>query len=135
MYKKKKIYKKWIALLIVVCLLAAGGAYWRWTLMQADQEAEELVLQDNQQIIKVSVHSIMGNEMTAARIENDSVSDQLQTWLIPVGTEVVTKLGTTTTFARLASGDQLEMLVETVEDGEETKNTSTECILKIWITQ
>ena len=44
---------------------------------------------------------------------------------IPVGTDVVTKLGTTTTFARLAAGDVVQMLTEKV--GEE------DVIIKMWI--
>lgn len=44
---------------------------------------------------------------------------------IPVGTDVITKLGTTTTFARLAAGDVVQMLTEKVEDDN--------VIIKMWI--
>lgn len=44
---------------------------------------------------------------------------------IPVGTDVVTKLGTITTFARLASGDVVQMLME--------KDGNDQVIIKIWI--
>lgn len=53
------------------------------------------------------------------------LTDEVKTTMIPVGTAVVTKLGTTTTFSRLASGDTIKMLIE--KDGD------TETILKIWI--
>jgi len=44
---------------------------------------------------------------------------------IPVGTDVITKLGTTTTFARLATGDVVQMLME--------KDGNDEVIVKMWI--
>jgi hypothetical protein len=42
-----------------------------------------------------------------------------------VGTDVVTKLGTTTSFSRLASGDYIRILVQ--------NSTESQDILKIWI--
>ncbi len=44
---------------------------------------------------------------------------------IPVGTDVITKLGTVTTFARLAAGDVVQMLTEKDGDGD--------VIIKMWI--
>ena len=51
--------------------------------------------------------------------------DEERTMVIPVGTEVVTKLGTVTTFSRLASGDIMKILTE--------KSDDEDIILKIWI--
>ena len=51
--------------------------------------------------------------------------DEERTMVIPVGTEVVTKLGTVTTFSRLASGDVMKILTE--------KSGDEDVILKIWI--
>ena len=51
--------------------------------------------------------------------------DEERTMMIPVGTEVVTKLGTVTTFSRLASGDVMKILTE--------KSGDEDVILKIWI--
>lgn len=48
-----------------------------------------------------------------------------RTATIPVGTDVITKLGTTTTFARLATGDVVQMLTEKVDDEN--------VIIKMWI--
>ena len=48
-----------------------------------------------------------------------------ETMVVPVGTQVITKLGTTTTFSRLAVGDVMQLLVE--------KEDSEKSILKIWI--
>ena len=62
--------------------------------------------------------------MTVTKTYHSLGKEPVQT-TIPVGTDVITKLGTTTTFARLASGDVIQMLVE--KDGEQ------EVIVKIWI--
>lgn len=44
---------------------------------------------------------------------------------IPVGTQVTTKLGTVTTFSRLAAGDTIKMLMQE-ENGEQV-------VVEIWI--
>lgn len=129
MYKKKKS-KLWVWLLVLVLAVAAGGGFW-YQKSNAKQETkeEEIVLQENQELIRVRITKMLGNEMTGSIVSEDKHQQEQQTWLIPVGTEVVTKLGTTTTFARLSSGDTVQMLMQTGEaaaDGD---------ILKIWITQ
>ena len=50
---------------------------------------------------------------------------QLITVQVPVGTKVTTRLGTETTFSRLASGDNIKMLVQ--------KEEKEQIILEIWI--
>lgn len=129
MYKKKKS-KLWVWLLVLVLAVAAGGGFW-YQKSNAKQETkeEEIVLQENQELIHVRITKMLGNEMTGSIVSEDKHQQEQQTWLIPVGTEVATKLGTTTTFARLSSGDTVQMLMQTGEaaaDGD---------ILKIWITQ
>lgn len=58
----------------------------------------------------------------AASVEGGEASQ----YTIPVGTDVVTALGSITTFSRLAQGDRISCLMERTEDeGDE--------ILKIWI--
>lgn len=47
------------------------------------------------------------------------------TYTIPVGTSVITKLGNTTTFSRLAGGDVIKVLVEDTEKGQ--------VVVEIWI--
>ena len=129
MYKKKKS-KLWIWLLLLVLVVAAGSGFWyQKSNAQQTMEEEEIVLQENQELINVRITQMLGNEMTGSIVTEDRKQQQEEkTWMIPVGTEVVTKLGTTTTFARLSSGDTIQMLMQTGEsaDGD---------ILKIWITQ
>lgn len=126
MYKKKNS-KIWIWLLLLILVVAACGGFWYQKNVAAQEEQEEeLVLQENQILVDVRITKMLGNEMTGMVVEGNQEQGEQNTWLIPVGTEVVTKLGTTTTFARLSSGDMIQMLMQTDE---------TEEILKIWITQ
>lgn len=48
-----------------------------------------------------------------------------KSWQIPVGTDVITSLGVTTTFSRLSAGDVIAVLTE----------EGTDNILKIWIVE
>ena len=129
MYRKKK-KKAWIWILIglIVILVAGGLVYYKEVVMAAEaSEEEEIVLEENQEWKYFKITQILGNEMTAAVVQEDGEeTTESGTWMIPVGTEVVTKLGTTTTFARLASGDTIKVLMQNEDDG-------TQDILKIWI--
>jgi uncharacterized protein YpmB len=127
-YKKKKKNKIWIILAIILLALIAGGAYWYYysNNVEAEENANALPeLEQGQEYIYVRITSILGNEMTATIYEDDRETDNSETWLIPVGTDVVTKLGTTTSFSRLASGDYIRILVQNESDSQD--------ILKIWI--
>lgn len=50
---------------------------------------------------------------------------ETKSWQIPVGTDVITSLGVTTTFSRLSAGDVIAVLTE----------AGTDNILKIWIVE
>ncbi len=122
MYKKKKS-KGWLILLVLGMAFLAAAGVWQHrqrTLIQEAQE-QEIVVLENQALIDVRIIKMLGNELTG------SIESGEKTWTIPVGTEVVTKLGTTTTFARLNAGDTVQMLVQNEDAGQE--------ILKIWIMQ
>ena len=125
MYKKKKSRLPLIIIILFLILAAAGTGIYVYQMKEketvADNSEEEIVLEDNQELQYASIVSILGNEMTVTTTDGDE-----QNWLILVGTEVVTKLGTTTTFSRLANGDNIKMLIQT-DDGNDV-------ILKIWIT-
>ncbi len=55
-----------------------------------------------------------------------TLTGEEKTTLIPVGTTVTTQLGTTTTFARLAAGDMVKILMEKDENGKDV-------IVGIWM--
>lgn len=126
--KPKKNKKKWIILIICILALLLGAA--SFLLYQRNEAAaktstNEAIAGENQTLVTVSIQKMIGNEMTGVSISDETELQEAQTWMIPVGTEVVTKLGTITTFARLASGDQVQVLFD----------DQTQEILKIWITQ
>lgn len=129
MYKKKKS-KAWILLILLVLVMAAGVGIYQNQRMKVKQEAkeEEIVVQENQELIQFRITKILGNEMTGNMVLEDNREGEMKTWLIPVGTQVVTKLGTVTSFSRLNSGDTIQMLIE--RDTEQDSG-----IIKIWITQ
>ena len=129
MYKKKKS-KVWIFLALLILVLVAGGGAYKYQQVQAQQEAkeEEIIVLDNQELINVRIIKMLGNEMTGSIVTEENKQGETQTWMIPVGTDIVTKLGTTTTFARLSSGDTIQMLTQADESDDRN-------ILKIWITQ
>lgn len=117
---KKKI---WIIIIIIIVLAAAGGGIW-WYLSSKStdsQSVESLVAGKGQEVITGTINSIIGNEMTISL----SAQGETREFTIPVGTEVITRLGTSTTFSRLASGDVIEILLE----------EGTDNIIKIHITQ
>lgn len=55
-------------------------------------------------------------------------TDRTGVMLIPVGTEVETKLGTVTTFSRLSNGDIIKMLLQKDDAGEKA-------LIKLWIVE
>lgn len=129
MYKKKKS-KVWVWLVLLIVVVAAGGSVYGYQQRTAQQVAkeEEIVVLDNQELIQVRITKILGNEMTGNIVTEGKGQGETKTWMIPVGTDVVTKLGTTTTFARLSSSDTIQMLMQKNETGDDS-------ILKIWIVQ
>lgn len=126
MYKKKK-KKKTLIIILVLLIVAVVAGVIIFNVKKNDTSdtstEEEIVLSSNQELQYVTIQKILGNEMTVYTTDGDETATT--TWTIPVGTDVVTKLGTTTTFSRLAAGDQIKMVVETTDSDQE--------IIKIWI--
>lgn len=133
--KKKKKRHRAVWIFIIVLLAVAAGIFFYRKQQDGPEEnpnAEEaVVLEENQSWLYLEIDTIEGNEMQAAVVEksgNEYIAagdGEIKTYLIPVGTDVVTRLGSVTTFSRLAAGDVLHCLTEQA-DGEEV-------ILKIWI--
>lgn len=111
----KKIEKKKIIIPLLLAIVVLGAIYGIRKQQVLAQEATgvDIVITKDQDIMYASVYRIYGNELTLA------VEDQiLEPMYIPVGTKVITKLGTETTFSRLASGDNLALITE--KAGEDT---------------
>lgn len=86
----------------------------------AAESSQKITVGDNQKLLSGQIAAINGNEITFF-----AKNEEAEIMTIPVGTSVYTKLGTTTTFSRLATGDEVSILIE--DDG-------TESIVKVWIT-
>lgn len=133
MYKKKKKTGK-VIILCLIAMVAVVGIYLYSVHKNQNQLAvnltdtsEQVILLEGQRVEKLKIKAIYGNEIYVNIAETDTSQEQ-QIWQIPVGTDVVTKLGTITTFSRLANGDVIDALIQTDDNGNET-------IQKVWITE
>ena len=117
--KKKRRMYIFMAVTALICLLA--GVWYQKRAAAADAK-EAVSLTKDQYFLELEIEGMVGNEMEAASVEGGEASQ----YTIPVGTDVVTALGSVTTFSRLAQGDKISCLMEhTADEGDE--------ILKIWI--
>ena len=67
-----------------------------------------MTAQKGQSIQTMEITEIIGNDVTAL----ESSGQETINYEIPVGTRVITKLGTDTTFSKLHPGDTIEVLTE-----------------------
>ena len=143
--KKRRRRKKLLAsIAVLLCLGAAGGgAFFFWQRSAAAAgETVQIVAGEQEELTYARIHTIVGNEMgtvlldaaAVERMETGSAPEgelfseedgETKSWQIPVGTDVITSLGVTTTFSRLSAGDVIAVLTE----------EGTDNILKIWIIQ
>lgn len=86
---------------------------------------EEIAAGDAHSEDRIAAGDAHGRNTQADDGDESTDGEKTQSYLIPVGTDVVTKLGSVTTFSRLAAGDTIHCLTQQ-EDGETV-------ILKIWI--
>jgi len=124
---RKKKNRIWIGAVLALLLTAAaagGFFYEKERSREENPNSEEAVVpEENQRWLLLQIDTIEGNEIQAVEIEEAETEEK--TYQIPVGTDVVTRLGSVTTFSRLAAGDVIRCLMEQTEEEE--------VILKIWI--
>ncbi|HJA92424.1 MAG TPA: hypothetical protein H9717_04810 [Candidatus Eisenbergiella merdipullorum] len=138
MRKKKRRRRKRLLILffVLICLLAAGVPLFlfRQRSMNAAREAVQISAGENEEITYARISMIVGNEIEVSILNRDpseqagaayTETGETGSWQIPVGTDVITSLGVTTTFSRLSAGDVIAVLTE----------AGTDNILKIWIVQ
>ncbi len=151
--KQKRKKKKGRKYFWLICILLAAFALCFFYQKQRAQESEvdpnareAVVLEEGQSWLTLRIETIIGNEIRAvetrdeigrskeAETQDDRGKEteaqagsqgEVKTYCIPVGTAVVTKLGSVTTFSRLAAGDKICCLM--ADSGKEA------VILKIWI--
>lgn len=115
--------KNMMCIFMCLFLMLAGGMLLCGCQKEQTESAvstEEVKLEQGQYFVYGQIVSINGNEMTYYVTEEETVTVQ-----IPVGTKVTTRLGTETTFSRLAAGDNIKMLIQ--------ENDGQEEIMEIWI--
>lgn len=126
----KKHIKAYVIIIVIIIGLAGTITHVTFSKPQTN---EVFVLETGQSLMYVKLTSVIGNEITYVTVEERGETGYQETQQegqiqIPVGTEVVTKLGTSTTFSRLAGGDILKLLMQETQDGGKE-------VLKIWIMQ
>lgn len=131
-----KRYKATVVFIILLIVAISIITYVIKTKPKASEQTdtrEVITLEDGQSLIYVKLTAVIGNEITYVIVEEQGDSTYRETQQegqlqIPVGTEVITKLGTSTTFSRLASGDIVRLLMQKTQESEEEA-------VKIWIVQ
>lgn len=134
--KKRKSKKGCIILLIILLSGAAAVCYYDKSqreaqVAQAGQSAIEAG--EGQSVLYAQIDTIVGNEISIQLLEfsdaegriSYEMRDEQREYCIPVGTQVETRLGSITTFTRLAAGDKIAMLLAPKDETQE--------IVKIWI--
>ncbi len=128
--RQKNRRKRRLAAVAAAALLIGAAWYIGWGRkmeIQPEQTAVEVTAQSGQEIVYATLTGVKGNEITYRETgeetgqqeedQQEEAQQQEQTALIPVGTEVVTRLGTVTTFSRLAAGDNVALITQA--DGED----------------
>ena len=127
-YKEKKAKRKKrnriILIAVVLAAILAGGiVYLVRAHIKAEKEAAasvtEVTASDGEEIRYVQVISRAGNEIDVT----DSDTGEEKNYLIPVGTVVITRLGSEATFSSISAGNNLALVVK----------EGTDDINKIWI--
>ncbi len=137
--KRKRIITGLIVVMVLTIAVLTGIKVYR-DKKSSQENANEIAITEAQELVYGEVSSVAGNNITIERVvENSEKSPgkgsmstssytgtgettQLQ---IPVGTEVITKLGTKATFTSISSGNVLAIALE----------KGTDIIDKVWIVE
>lgn len=130
--KRRKRKKLWLLLLLVFLTVGGFTGYFlhEKQLALAEEAKKEVVPEEGQELVYGQITQITGNEMELEVVEAGtaySPTGEARSYTIPVGTQVETKLGSVTTFSRLAGGDVVKLLLQ--QDGGDG------VILKMWIVE
>ncbi len=128
--KKRKRKALTVFLVILGIALLGGGIFWyQKRAAQAEENANSeaaVKLSKNQSWKYYASSEISGNEVTAVEVDEEgNEKGEAETFLIPVGTEVITSIESVTTFSRLAVGNTIHCLMQDTDEGP--------VIVRIWI--
>ncbi len=124
--KRKRIIIALFAVVIVCACVFLGVRFYQKK--QAEAAAiNEVSITEGQELVYAQITSIVGNNITVSRINEDTFQATGETTdlQIPVGTEVISKLGTTVTFSSLSADDYVAIALE----------AGTDIIDKMWIVE
>ena len=123
--RRRNRKKKRLAGAAAAAMLTVGAWYVGWgrnITVQTNQTSVQVTAQSGQEIVYATLTEVKGNEITyMVQEEAFGINEgpgayeeegQEQTTLIPVGTDVITRLGATVTFSRLATGDNVALIME-----------------------
>ena len=123
--RRRNRKKKRLAGAAAAAMLTVGAWYVGWgrnITVQTNQTSVQVTEQSGQEIVYATLTEVKGNEITyMVQEEAFGINEgpgayeeegQEQTTLIPVGTDVITRLGATVTFSRLATGENVALIME-----------------------
>ena len=123
--RRRNRKKKRLAGAAAAAMLTVGAWYVGWgrnITVQTNQTSVQVTAQSGQEIVYATLTEVKGNEITYMVQEEAfgihegpgayEEEGQEQTTLIPVGTDVITRLGATVTFSRLATGENVALIME-----------------------
>ena len=123
--RRRNRKKKRLAGAAAAAMLTVGAWYVGWgrnITVQTNQTSVQVTAQSGQEIVYATLTEVKGNEITyMVQEEASGINEgpgayeeegQEQTTLIPVGTDVITRLGATVTFSRLATGENVALIME-----------------------
>lgn len=123
--KTEKLTKRKKSVIIAAGLLLIGAVCFTGFAMTAkkssDSGAVQITAGKNEEIVYARLTSVIGNDITCSLTD----SGEEKSYEIPVGTDVITRLGTTTTFLKLSEGNNVAILLE----------KGTDIVKSVWITE
>ncbi len=122
--EKKGFGKKKCAIMAAVILLIGIVCFTGFTMTarSSSQSAQvQIAAGKNEELIYARLMSVIGNDITCTLTE----SGEEKAYEIPVGTDVITRLGTVTTFSKLSEGNNVAILLE----------KGTDIVKSVWITE
>lgn len=123
--KAKKLKKRKKPAIMAAVVLLIGVVCFTGFTMTARSTSEsdqvQITAGKNEELIYGRLTSVIGNDITCTLTE----SGEEKAYEIPVGTDVVTRLGTITTFSKLSEGNNVAILLE----------KGTDIVKSVWITE
>ncbi len=119
--KKRKGRKETIIAVILLIGVVCFTGFTMTAKNSSQSDQIQITAGKNEEIIYARLTSVIGNDIICTLTESGEEKD----YEIPVGTDVITRLGTVTTFSRLSEGNNVAILLE----------KGTDIVKSVWITE